>query len=260
MDANVFRVAEVIWAYMTLAYGVAALKKRNDLADMIWGPGFWVGALVLFALAPEQSWRGVLLLVLVGLWALRLSVYIYLRNRGRPEDFRYQNWRKEWGKHVWWRSYLQVFMLQGLILVIVGLPLWSGIRSSGGDFTLLDFLGISLWGIGLACEAVADAQMAHFRQARAHVEGRAPLIMQSGLWKYSRHPNYFGEALLWWGIFLVSYAGSAPFWTVLGPVTITFFLVKVSGVPMLEKKYADNIAYQRYRETTSALIPWFPKK
>ena len=259
-DSPVAVVAGVIWAYVSLVYGVALLKKRNDLADVAWGPGFMVGAFSLFLALSQRTSEGILVLALVSIWALRLSAYIYSRNRGHEEDFRYQNWRREWGKSTWWRSYLQVFLLQGAILVVVGLPVWFGVLLECDSWGLLTFAGIFLWGAGLSCEAIADAQMAVYRQTKAQNPTQVGRVMSTGLWKYSRHPNYFGEALLWWGLFTVCVSFGAPLWTVVGPLFMTFLLVKVSGVPMLEKKYSGNPDYQRYCETTSSFIPWFPKR
>ena len=249
---------------MTVVYVVAQLKKRNDLADVAWGAGFLLGALVLFLGTSEKSLRAGLILSLVGVWAFRLSIYIHLRNRGQGEDFRYLAWRREWGKTAIWRSYLQVFLLQGVILVIVGLPVWYGVASSVGPttppWTALVFMGSGIFLFGLGFETIADAQMARYRKVRATSPGSVPGVMRTGLWRYSRHPNYFGEALVWWGIFLVCVESGAPLWTIVGPMVLTFSLLKVSGVPLLEKKYASNLEYQDYIRSTSIFIPWIPKK
>jgi hypothetical protein len=253
-------VGGVVWTYMTLVYGVALFTRRNDWADVAWGLGFWVVALVIFTSLSDPPWRSLLILVLVGLWALRLSLFIYGRMRAHGEDFRYAAWRKQWGRSVYWRSYFQVFLLQGALLVVVGLPVWFGLLSSGGPVRIMDVIGVFIWLFGLSCEAVADSQMAQFRKNRSLNGASENRIMMDGLWRYSRHPNYFGEATLWWGVFLFCLSSGAPAWTVVGPLLINFLLLRVSGVPMLESKYKNNDEYQHYRKVTSSFILWFPKK
>lgn len=256
------RVGGVLALYFTSVYFIALLKKRNDLADVAWGPGFLVGAWGAWSFADGSSWRSSLIFGMIALWALRLSLYIGLRNKGKEEDFRYQAWRKEWGKNAWWRSYLQVFLLQGAILFVVGLPVWLGVSSRSDSQPSLvwsDALGVLIWLTGLGFETVADAQMAAFRRAKAQEKVGGSRVMRTGLWRYSRHPNYFGEALLWWGVFVVCLSATVPFWTGVGPALMTFLLVKVSGVPMLEKKYAQDPEYQEYQRTTPVFVPWFPK-
>ena len=257
MMTSLIRVLPFLLVYMTLWYGIALWKKRNDLADVAWGPGFVLCAVLCAVQVTELSGRAKLLLLLTLVWALRLSSYIFLRNWGKPEDFRYRKWRQEWGQSVIWRSYLQVFLLQGGILFLVGLPLWLGILDSDlSDWSIWDGLGLLIWVKGFLYESIGDAQMAQFRKRRTSPHE----VMRNGLWKYTRHPNYFGEALLWWGIFLISRAGGVPIWSGIGPLLITYLLVKVSGVPMLEKKYEGNAEYVDYQRRTSSFVPWFPRK
>jgi len=189
--------------------------------------------------------------VLVCVWGFRLSYHIYSRNRGKPEDFRYLQWRKEWGKTFFWRSYLQVYVLQALLLLIISSPLlWTALYNpSWSPFTTA---GMAVWGIGFFFQSVGDYQLAEFVKTKKPGE-----IMQTGLWKYSRHPNYFGEILMWWGLFVMVLPMPYGYAMLISPVTITLLLVYVSGVPMLEKKYADNPAYQEYKKRTSALVPKF---
>ncbi len=257
-----------ILIYMTTVYGIAIQKGRNDFADVAWGPGFVIATLVCLFNANLMTWKSWILFGLTTIWAIRLSIYIYRRNRGKPEDFRYRKWRKEWGNNFYWRSYLQVFLLQGALLLLIGLPIWTSIATSGetdhhSESLTLTLVGTLVWAIGFSFESIADKQMATFKKRSSYPSSQAsqnhPRVMKSGLWKYSRHPNYFGEALLWWGIFLISVSNLAPFWTVIGPLTLSFLLVKVSGVPMLEKKYSKNLEYQNYQKQTSAFIPWFTK-
>jgi steroid 5-alpha reductase family enzyme len=242
---------------MTLWWVIALWRKRNDLADIAWGLGFVFTAGWTALQQSEIHARSWLLVILVTLWGARLSCYVGVRNLGKDEDFRYQKMRKDWGAQIIWRSYLQVFLLQGFLLVLVGLPVWSGMQGNlASEFNLLDGVGLTLWALGFFFEAVSDQQMARFKKHRT----RDQSVMNSGLWKYSRHPNYFGEAVLWWGIFLIALSNQASPWTVFGPILITFLLIKVSGVPLLEKKYKENKEYRAYQETTSSFIPWFPTK
>lgn len=261
MWGNLLELGIVLFIYFLFWFGLACLKSRNDVADIAWGPGFLVGALFCSSQVRELSVHQLVLLSIVGVWALRLSIYIFLRNRRKSEDFRYLKWRNEWGRYFYLRAFFQVFMLQGFLLLLIGVPVWfclltpvvSNIDISRG---LLFFGGIAIWLIGFLFEAVADFQMAKFKLHQTETRS----IMNQGLWKYSRHPNYFGECLLWWGIYLVCVDAGSPIWTGIGPTILTYLLLRVSGVPMLEKKYKRNREYQEYQKNTSSFIPWVPKR
>lgn len=256
---NLLMTAAVILSYMTVWYVIAIFRSRNDLADVAWGPGFVLATgLCMSSVDSPLSWKSWAILALTLIWATRLSSYIFLRNSGKGEDFRYKKWREEWKDSFYWRAYLQVFFLQGCFLFIIGLPIWMSILSpqTAIQNDLLATLGIVLWLIGFLFEAISDYQMASFREQKPHPHA----IMRYGLWRYSRHPNYFGESLLWWGIYLIAVSNLAPGWTIVGPLTLTFLLMKVSGVPMLEKKYEGNQEYLDYQRKTPSFFPWFPKK
>jgi steroid 5-alpha reductase family enzyme len=190
----------------------------------------------------------------VGIWAMRLGVHIYLRNWGRGEDWRYAQWRAKWGH--WWplRSYLQVFLLQGLFMLVVALPMLS-VNTFGGDIGWLALAGALVWLTGFLWETLADFQLVRFLKDPAN-KGK---VLKTGLWRYSRHPNYFGEVVLWWGMWLIALSVLGAWWTVLSPLTITFLILKVSGVPLLESKMMKSDAYREYAQRTSGFIPWFPK-
>ena len=248
--------AKIIFVFMNVMFLIAQVKKDNSIVDIGWGLGFLS---VTVGLMPETGFQpGVHLafLLMILLWSLRLSGYIFKRNRGAGEDFRYAAWRKEWGKNVVWRAYLQVFMLQGVIMWVVLTPSYALFSNPNIEFGIPHFVGVFLWIIGFYFEAVGDAQMMRFKANDAN-KGK---LMNQGLWKYTRHPNYFGEALLWWGFGVFSL--SVEYWwlSLIGPAVITFFLLKVSGVAMLERKYDGNSKYAEYQRTTNAFIPWFPKK
>ncbi|GAB4219502.1 MAG: DUF1295 domain-containing protein [Candidatus Microgenomates bacterium] len=241
---------------MNLWFLLAILRKRNDLADVAWGLGFVIIALISLIL-KNFTIRQAVVFILVLIWGLRLSIYIFLRNKNKKEDFRYKNWREQWGKNWFWQTYFQIFILQGFFLFIISLPIsFLGIFQDKQSLNLLDFLGIFIWLIGFLFETIADYQLSVFKSDQKN-NGK---IMKSGLWKYSRHPNYFGEVILWWGIFLISLNTENGFLSIFGPITISFLILKVSGIPLLEKKYQGNKEFQEYKRKTSAFFPLPPKK
>ncbi|MCB5262763.1 MAG: DUF1295 domain-containing protein [Candidatus Cloacimonetes bacterium] len=242
-----------VFVYMTTLFLIAVLVKRNDLVDNAWGLGFVLIYWLFMALQPSGDWRRMLITLLITIWALRLSLYLYIRYKGKKEDFRYAQWRKDWGKNWLWRSYLQVFILQGFFMLTIAYPAFMIYRSSVYSFTALDFIAILLWLTGFIFEAVSDAQMSAFKQKPVN-KGR---VMNKGLWRYSRHPNYFGETLMWWAIFLLCLAYPFGYLAIFSPIIITILLLRVSGIPMLEKKYKDNPEYMQYIRSTSAFIPKF---
>lgn len=255
MGAVFLQIGLLIWVYVSIWYLVSLLARRNDVADIAWGLGYVLICIYLFNTQAKTS-LPLLNYSLVSIWAMRLSIHIFLRNRGKTEDFRYLQWRKNWGKSFYWRSYLQVYLLQGFFLWIIAAPVIVIGVSGENPWNLITYLGIALWGIGFFFQAIGDHQLARFIKIRKDQEE----VLQSGLWKYSRHPNYFGEILMWWGIFIISLPLPHSWIGLLGPSTITFLLVFVSGVPLLEKRYAKNPAYAEYQKRTSMLIPWFPKQ
>lgn len=249
-------VAVSIFIYMTLGFLVSLIRKRNDIADILWGMGFVLAAALATYIELPATPRMLLLVGLVALWGLRLAIHIHSRNKGKKEDFRYKKWRDDWGKWFIPRSYLQVFILQGVLLYIVVSPVLINAAYDGGwKFGFLDYLGLIVWLIGFYFEAVGDYQLSQFLKTKEKGE-----IMQSGLWKYTRHPNYFGEVTMWWGIFLIAFSGTGNWFTIIGPAMITFLILQVSGVPMLEKKYEGNKAFEAYKKKTSVFLPLPPKK
>ena len=241
----------IVLMYMTDWFLLALWRRRNDLADIAWGGGFIVAALTAGTLQTGATPRARLVVLLVILWGMRLAVHIGLRNLGKGEDDRYRKWREEWGKHWLLRSFLQVFLLQGFLIYLISLPVTYMILAGPSGWTWLDALGLTVWIIGFFFEAVGDFQLAQFKKNPAN-RGK---IIQQGLWRYSRHPNYFGEVTLWWGIYLIALSAPGGWVTIIGPLTITFLILKVSGIPLLEKKYADNAAFQEYARRTSVFFP-----
>ncbi len=241
--------------FFHLLFLLALKLADNSIADVGWGLGFVIISLLLLLQANHYSLPFLLAAGLIIAWGIRLSLHIYLRKRGQPEDFRYQSFRQQWGKSVIWRSYLQIFCLQLLLLLIIALPLFLSFNTIV-PFSLISLFGTLIAIIGLLCEVLSDSQLALFK-ANPSNKGK---VITHGLWRYSRHPNYFGEATFWWGIALIILPASPPFLWLISPICITLLLRYISGVPMLEKKYRDNQAYQAYAIRTSCFIPWPPKK
>jgi steroid 5-alpha reductase family enzyme len=236
-----------------------SLPTRNaSLADIFWGPGFVLLAWLSFALTDGYPGRKLLLALLTTAWGLRLSLHIAWRNRGQGEDRRYQAWRAKRGASFWWVSLFTVFLIQAALLWLVSLSIQIGQAApTPPRLTGLDFLGTLIWAVGFTFEAVADWQLARFKADPAN-RGK---VMNRGVSACSRHPNYFGESLIWWGLFCIALATPFGWWTVISPVVITFLLLKVSGVVLLEKDIVERRPeYREYLETTSAFIPWFPKR
>jgi steroid 5-alpha reductase family enzyme len=245
--------------YVSIVWAASLPLRNASIIDIFWGPGFLVAALTYTLLAHEgYSGRQLLVLVLVAVWGLRLGGYIALRNRGHGEDYRYQRMRENAGANFWWRSLVTVFWLQGILLWIISAPLLVGIHSDSPDeFVITDFAGASVWLAGFLFESVGDFQLARFKADPAN-HGK---VMDRGLWRYTRHPNYFGDALLWWGYFIIA-AGTPWGWaTIFAPALMTFLLVRVSGVALLERTIKKRRPeYAAYVQRTSAFIPLPPKR
>lgn len=243
----------LILTYALFWFVISLLKKRNDLADIAWGLGYIVLSTFLIWFNGWSARLG-LMLILVTLWGLRLATHIYWRNRGKKEDFRYKKWRQEW-KYFYLRSFFQVYFLQGILLLLIASPIILTSAAPGGPLHWLDWGGVGIWSLGFFFEAVGDYQLSQFKK---NPENKGK-VMRSGLWQYTRHPNYFGEVTLWWGIFLIGLSSGYGWWGIIGPLTITFLILKVSGIPMLEKKYEGNKDFEDYKKRTSVFFPWFPK-
>lgn len=246
--------ALIVFIFMVVMFLIAQKIKDNSIVDIGWGIGFVLIAISSFLLS-EQTTVQWIAVALITVWGLRLATYIFSRNIGNGEDYRYAQWREEWGKYVVVRAFFQVFMLQGAIMLIVASPLYV-IFSQPLELTWNVYLALVVWLFGFYFEAMGDYQMARFKKNPAN----KGIVMRQGVWKYTRHPNYFGDATQWWGIFLLALMSPYWYWAAIGPAVMHFFLVKVSGVAMLERKYKGNPKYADYIATTSAFLPWFPKK
>lgn len=243
---------------MTTVWVLSLVLRNASIVDSFWGPGFVVLAATAPFIAGGWSWRSLLMLALVSIWAARLGTHITIRNWGKGEDWRYRKWRDDAPSSFWWRSYFKVFVLQGILLVVVASPILAVAASSRAfGVTSLDVAGGVVWLFGLLFETVADLQLARFKRDPAN-RGR---VMDRGLWRYSRHPNYFGEAVVWWGLFLIALSTPTAYWAAIGPIAITFLLVRVSGVRMLEQGLRERKPeYADYVRRTSPFVPWPPRR
>jgi steroid 5-alpha reductase family enzyme len=248
----------LIFGLTLLVWLVSLWLKDSSIIDIFWGTGFVIFTWAGFLLTPDGFvMRKVLLWVLVTIWGLRLSLHILRRNWGKPEDFRYQTWRNEAGSSWWWKSLFKVFILQGILLLIVAVPLLAAqIQALPDHLTWLDLLAIPVWMIGFTFEALGDWQLMRFKNNPAN-KGK---LLNTGVWRYSRHPNYFGDATQWWVYYLIALSVGG-WWTIFSPILMTCLLLRVSGVTLLEKSLKETKpGYQEYIETTHEFIPWIPRR
>jgi steroid 5-alpha reductase family enzyme len=243
-------------ALACVTWALSVHLRDVSIVDIAWGLLVLSPAVVIAALRAGP--RAPTVLLLAAAWALRLGGYIAWRHRGQPEDRRYQEIRRRNEPHFAWKSLYLVFALQAVLAWIVSAPI-AAAAASPAAWTALDEVGIAVVTFGLLFETIADAQLARFRRQRESGTGRGKRIMDTGLWRYSRHPNYFGECCLWWGFWLVALAAGAG-WTIVSPLLMTVLLLRVSGVTLLEKHLAsDRPGYDAYVRRTSAFIPWRPR-
>jgi len=242
----------VLVAAMVLLW-LCSLPLRNaSIVDAFWGSAFVLAAWTAALAAGGDGPRRALALALVTGWGLRLSWHLLLRNAGHGEDPRYAAMRRGHGARYWWVSLFTVFLLQAALAWFISLPVQAAVTAPATPLGVLDAAAVAVWAIGLAFEAVGDWQLARFRRDPAS-RGK---VLDTGLWRYTRHPNYFGDACAWWGLGLLGVAAGAP-WTLASPALMTFLLVRVSGVTLLEREIADRRpGYRAYVERTSAFLPW----
>ncbi len=240
----------------TLLWLVSLLARDTSIVDLFWGPMFIVVAAVAYSSGSGLPARKLLVLTLVTLWGLRLALHLARRNLGRGEDPRYREMRERNGPRWWLLSLPYVFVLQALLAWVIALPLQAALRGGAGTpLGVFDALGFIVFGAGFLTEAIADRELSRFR---ANPENRRR-VLDSGLFRYTRHPNYFGDALLWWGFGLFGVAAGAP-WSLTGPALMTFLLMRVSGVTLLEKSIGQRRPeYARYQRATNAFFPGPPR-
>jgi steroid 5-alpha reductase family enzyme len=246
-----------ILAYTTVVWLFSLRLKDSGIMDVFWGPGFLLAVGFAALLEPGVGWRIAMVHGYVGLWAFRLAMHIGLRNRGEPEDARYAKWRSEAGDAWWWRSWFKVFLLQGVIMWVVSWPLLAMVTSDHpASSGLLVWIGEALFIAGLILEAVADWQLTRFKADETN-RGK---VLDTGLWRYSRHPNYFGESVIWVGVSLWALSLPDGWPLLIGPVLMIWLIIKVSGVAMLDRHLKDaKPQYRDYMRRTSAFVPLPPK-
>lgn len=252
-------VGLIILVSMILLWLLSLYLKNASIVDIFWGLGFiiifWSTAWIA---TSSLSTTSLVLGSIITIWGLRLATHIYVRNHNQPEDFRYANWRTEAGPSWWWKSFFKVFLLQGILLWIIAAPLVAVHTSIATplkcECTVLT--GVALWLVGFMFEAGGDYQLKKFKSNPAN-KGK---LLTTGYWSVTRHPNYFGDAAQWWGFYLIAFSTGA-WWTIFSPAIMTYLLMKVSGVVMLEKSLKETKPeYTNYIKSTSSLFPWFPKK
>ena len=243
---------------MFIGWLISLMFQNVTIVDTLWGLGFVLVAWITFSYGEGYALRKGLIAVLTTLWGLRLAGHLSWRNWGAGEDPRYGSWRKAAGERFWMISLFKVFILQAVFLWVISLALQIGqLAATPGRLTGFDFLGLCLWLLGFFFESVSDFQLARFK-ANPRNKGK---VMNQGLWAYSRHPNYFGESLIWWGIFVIALATPNSWWTIISPLVITAVLLKMTGIPLIEKTISDKRpGYRDYMMKTNAFIPWFPRK
>lgn len=256
MTALVLTNLATVLVLMVWLWLVSLRAKDASIVDPFWGLGFVVVAWSTYLQSDTDSLRGWLVCLMVTVWGVRLSAHLLRRNLAHGEDYRYRAMRKAHGNRFWFVSLGTVFLLQGVLIWIISMPVqFAQGASVARALGWIDAVGFVAWAVGLTCEWTADVQLARFKRSPSNA-GR---VMDRGLWRYSRHPNYFGNCLLWWGIGLVG-VSSGAWWTVIGPALLTVLLLKVSGVSLLESTIAERRPeYRDYMRRTRAFVPWFPR-
>ena len=249
-------VAIVIAAVMIITWVVSLVLRDASVVDPVWPLAFIAVAITALIAGGGDEGRRILIACVVAIWGARLSIHLLLRNAGKGEDFRYAAMRAKRGHRFWLTSLVTVFLLQGLLVWVVSLPVQL---SAIPDRPLgwLAIIGAIVWVLGVVFEAIGDAQLTRFK---ANPASRGQ-VLDTGLWRYTRHPNYFGDFLVWWGIFLIAAESGAGAWGFAGPLLMTLLLVKVSGAGLLEKDIAvRRPGYADYVRRTSGFIPRPPKR
>lgn len=245
----------VVGVLMVLTWLLSVVVRDASIVDMVWGFGFVLIAWATYLVSDSTGPRSLLMTLLVTAWGLRLSSYLVWRNLGEEEDKRYRQMRAESPESFWWKSLFKVFLLQGLLMWVISFPVVA-VQTSGDGLIWFDYLAIAVWGAGLVFESVGDYQLARFK-ARP---GSDDEVMDSGLWRYTRHPNYFGDFCVWWGHYLIA-AAAGSWWTAFSPLLMTFLLMRFSGVTLLEKTIGSRRpGYADYVARTNTFFPGPPKE
>ena len=254
--ADVGIISLVILVYMTCIFIISRSIKRLDVVDIAWGGAFIVIALASLILGNRGTLQ-YLVSGLVVLWGLRLSFYIFKRfRRSESEDPRYAEMRKGWRGNIYANAYFRIFITQGALALLVSASVIAINLSNEVTIQPIAYIGLCIWIVGFLFESLGDSQL------RAHLANpkNKGSLMTSGLWRYTRHPNYFGEAVQWWGIFIIALSIPYGWASVAGPLVITVLLLFVSGVPLTEKRFEGRPGWEAYKRRTSIFVPLPPKK
>ena len=250
-----FLVYLILLGAFALVFLIGKRKKKHDYIDIFWGLGFISAAVISYLLGSKPA-GGLLMTLLVLLWGGRLSFYLAKRNIGKPEDFRYKAMREKWKKRFELVMFFRMYLLQFALNAIIGFPIVYVNLQGAKSPDFFTWLGFAVWLSGFAFEVVGDGQLRRFK-LKPESKGK---LMTTGLWAWTRHPNYFGEVVMWWGIFFISLTGDfSRFWLIFSPLLITYLLINVSGVPMLERKYEGRTDWEAYKKRTSKFFPKPPK-
>jgi steroid 5-alpha reductase family enzyme len=253
MMNSILGVAGLILVYFVLLFSRACRYNNYAIADIGWGVGFIIVALYCAdRAAPSAVLLSSLTLLLVTLWGLRLSIHVYFRNKGKPEDFRYLQLRNKWTRFPYLQMFIKMYLVQAILMLIVSTAIIIASQSQTNAFGFYGRLFTCIAVFGFIYESISDYQLVKFKKS-AENSGK---IMQAGLWRYSRHPNYFGEIVFWWGLSLLIATNSGNYFALISGLTMNLLIVFVSGVPMLEEKYKKNPAYADYIQSTNSLLPW----
>lgn len=255
---GVLLLSGAIIAGAMIALWLLSLRLRDaSIVDIFWGMGFAFVALAAYAVGDGDPLRKKLITLIAICWGFRLAFYLAWRNLGKGEDYRYVAMRKRFGDRFPLVSLFMVFGFQGILMLVISLPLQAAqIGASSPGLGWKDWTGLCLWLIGFSFESLGDAQLARFKADPAN-RGK---VMDSGLWRLTRHPNYFGDSVVWWGFYFIALSAGA-WWTIASPLLMTFLLMRISGVALLEKNLRkQKPGYTDYIARTSAFFPWFPRK
>lgn len=251
MANSIICISLVALTYITIIFGVAMHKKRLDIVDVAWSGTFIVVAALSWILGSKGALQNLVTLLVI-VWGIRLGLHILKRLRGsKYEDPRYQELRDKWRGSAPLNAYLRIFLTQGVLALIISTPVIITNLSEYSALGSVSDAGLLIWIIGFLFESIGDAQLArHLSDSKN--KGK---IMTTGLWKYTRHPNYFGEAAQWWGIFIIGLSTPLGWVGVIGPILITSLLLFISGVPLTEKRFEGRPGWREYKESTSMFIP-----
>lgn len=239
-----------ILIFIHIFFILAAVRKKFDIIDIGWGLGILLAVTVAYLHHPV-SFKNAVVLLVVAIWALRLSLYLFGRNSGKGEDPRYTTYREKWAPHSNLQAYFKVFLFQGLLMIVVSLPATVGLAQESHEINFIQWIGLVVWLMGLIFETWADYHLSWFKKQPEN-KGK---VCTSGPWSLCRFPNYAGEIALWYGIYLLNFEFSIA-WTIIGPFTIHFMILKVTGIPPLEERYKNRPSYHSYAAKVPRLIPF----